>query len=392
MRNRILYQSVVDALAAVLSLAAAASAWAGPSFNVVHTFMGTDGARPFGNLLLNRGTLYGASSGGGAQNAGTVFQIVISSGSQNVLHSFGGGPQDGANPLFGLILDSIGNLYGTTFGGGAHNAGTLYEINFQGGFQLLHSFAGAPTEGADPAGTLVMDYAGNIYGTTYSGGRTQGWGTIFEWTAAKIYFTGQTFSTNAGPARAGLLLTGGHLYGTTCGGNQPYGGTVFQVGLKTPLYSFSGGADGAQPMARLIADNAGNLYGTAMAGGSGSFGNGHGVVFKINISTRAETVLHAFAGTDGATPTGSLVRDASGNLYGTTMWGGAFGFGTVFELTTSGSLITLHSFTGSADGGNPFAGLIMDTSNNLWGVASAGGSSPAPGGNGVVFMIALGPA
>jgi uncharacterized repeat protein (TIGR03803 family) len=383
---------MVAALAALLNLSITPAAGAGPApaFTVVHTFTGTDGSRPLANLLLYKGTVYGATSGGGARNAGAIFRIVVNSGAETVLHSFAGGPSDGANPLSGLMLDSIGNLYGTTFGGGTQNAGTMFEINFEGGFELLHSFTGAPSQGADPAGTLVQDYAGNIYGTTYAGARTQGLGTTFEWTAAGIYFTGETFATGWGPARAGLLLTGGHLYGTTCGsGNPPYGGTVFEVGVKTPLYTFSGGADGAQPMASLISDGSGNLYGTAMAGGKGSFGTGSGVVFEINASTGAEKVLHSFAGPDGAGPTGSLARDKAGNLYGTTMWGGTLGFGTVFELTTSGSLVTLHNFTGKADGANPFAGVTLDSSGNLWGAASVGGSATAPGGNGVIFMIAL---
>jgi uncharacterized repeat protein (TIGR03803 family) len=386
---------MVPALATALNLMVAASTWAGTggSFTVVHTFAGADGSRPLGNLLLNKGILYGTTSGGGADNAGTVFQIVVGSGTQSVLHSFAGGAGDGANPLSGLILDSIGNLYGTTFGGGTNFAGTLFEINFQGGFELLHSFAGAPSEGANPAGTLVMDHAGTIYGTTYAGGRMQGWGTVFEWTPSSIYFTGQSFSTSAGGPRGGLLLTAGHLYGTTCGsgGNPSYGGTVFEVAAKTVLYTFTGGADGAQPMAGLISDGAGNLYGVTMAGGSASFGNGNGVVFEINSTTGAEKVLHAFRGPDGSSPTGNLVRDAAGNLYGTTMWGGAFGYGTAFKLDASGNLTTLHSFTGGADGANPFAGVILDSSGNLWGVASAGGSAAAPAGNGVVFMIPLGP-
>jgi uncharacterized repeat protein (TIGR03803 family) len=373
----------------------AAAAWAGtgggdaPPFSIVHTFTGADGSRPFANLLLKNGTLYGATNGGGAHNAGTVFQILTAGYAQTVLHSFAGGASDGANPLSGLLMDSIGNLYGTTFGGGARNAGTVFKINFQGGYQLLHSFAGPPSEGANPAGTLVADYAGNIYGTTYTGGRLQGWGTTFQWTPSSLYFTGQSFLTTTGAPRAGLVLAGGHLYGTTSGSGYPvYGGTIFEAGVKTPIYTFTGGADGAQPMAALIADSSGNLYGTAMAGGSASFGMGHGVVFEI-LTSGAEKVLHSFKGTDGAAPTGSLVMDATGNLYGTTMWGGTYNNGTLFRLDPSGNLIVLYNFTGNADGGNPYAGLILDSSNVLWGVASAGGSAASPGGNGVVFKFDL---
>jgi len=400
MRNRISHGKTVPALAAALYLTAAGTAWAGAGgtggggavFSVMHTFTGADGSRPFGSLLWRQGRVFGTTSGGGPWNAGTAFQFVVSGGVYNVLHAFAGGTLDGAGPLSGLIIDSIGNLYGTTFEGGAANAGTMYKINFLGGFQLLHSFAGSPLEGSGPAGTLVMDPAGNIYGTTYTGGRSDGWGTTFEWTAAGIYFTGQSFSPDGALPRAGLVRAGAHLYGTTLGGyGDAPAGSVYEANTRPALYTFTGGADGAQPMASLIIDGLGHLLGTAMAGGSDSLGFGHGVVFQIEIATGALTVLHTFTGPDGSAPMGSLALDTSGNLYGTTMWGGAFNNGTVFRLDSSGNFTTLYSFTGGADGGNPFAGVALDTSNDLWGVTSAGGSAPAPDGDGVLFMIALAP-
>jgi uncharacterized repeat protein (TIGR03803 family) len=386
MQKRTFYKTIFTALVFAVVLAAGSR----PPFSVVHTFTGADGARPLGDLLLNGGILYGTTSGGGVYNAGSVFQIDVGTSTETVLHSFAGGTLDGADPLAGLIADVAGNLYGVTYGGGAHNSGTLFEVPFLGGFRLLHSFKGPLTEGMDPAGTLVMDGAGNIYGTTYLGGNTKGWGTTFEYTAGGIYFTGQSFSPNGALPRAGLHLEGGHLYGTTSGGgNMAFGGTVFVTQGTGPLYTFTGGADGAQPMAAVIGDGQGNLYGTASAGGNSPFGSGNGVIFKINIATHQETVLHTFTGPDGSSPMGRLVRDGSGNMYGTTMFGGAHGYGTVFELDSLGTLTTLYDFTGGADGGNPFAGLLIDGSGNLWGVTPAGGSAAAPGGDGVVFTVTL---
>jgi uncharacterized repeat protein (TIGR03803 family) len=362
------------------------------TFSAIYTFTGAgDGARPFANLLLSQGVLYGTTSRGGAHNFGTVFQVDTTTKAETVLHSFDG-RDDGATPLGGLIRDSAGNLYGAAYGGGAHLFGTVYELPAAGAFKLLHTFKGPPSEGTGPAGTLVMDDAGNLYGTTYAGGDTEGYGTVFEITAGGVYTTGQSFSPGGALPRAGLVLQNGSLYGTTFGGPaRLYGGTVFQVTVTTPLYTFTGGADGSQPLAGLIGDGEGNLYGTAADGGSLSFGNGNGVVFKFNVDSGEETVLYTFTGPDGSTPAGALVRDAEGNLYGTTLLGGANGYGTVFELDTGGGLTTLYSFTGGADGASPFAGLVLDGSGNLWGVTSAGGSAADPGGYGTVFEIVPGP-
>jgi uncharacterized repeat protein (TIGR03803 family) len=360
------------------------------TFSTIYTFTGgADGATPFANLLLNGGVLYGTTSGGGAHNAGAVFQVITTTPyTETVLHSFAGGRADGAAPLGGLIRDSTGNLYGTTYGGGAHFLGTVFELPVAGGITLLHSFKGPPSEGIGPAGTLVMDHAGNIYGTTYAGGDSTGFGTVYEITAGGTYTTGQSFSPDGALPRAGLVLVNGSLYGTTYGGGaHQYGGTVFEVAVTTALYTFTGGSDGSNPLDSLISDGQGNLYGTTAEGGNGSFGSGLGVIFELSLTTGQESVLHTFTGPDGSAPTGSLVRDSEGNLYGTTSLGGANGFGTVFELDTLGNLTTLYSFTGGADGASPFAGLVLDGSGNLWGVTTAGGSAAAPGGYGTVFEV-----
>jgi uncharacterized repeat protein (TIGR03803 family) len=383
MRNR--FPNPLGSAALILAgLVAMPTAFA-QTFTLIHAFAGgADGASPLGNLLLNEGTLFGTTSGGGAHNAGTVFKVNTTTKAVTVLHSFAGGRTDGAAPFSGLILDAANNLYGTTFGGGAHFFGTVFKLSAGTGLTLLHSFAGPFSEGEGPAGTLVMDHAGDIYGTTYTGGDTQGWGTVFEITAAGVYKTGQSFSPGGALPRAGLLLENGNLYGTTYGGGAHYyGGTVFQAGVATALYTFTGGPDGAQPAASLISDGEGNLYGTTSAGGNGTLGVGNGVVFKLNLTTTIETVLYTFHGPDGSAPMGALVRDSEGNLYGTTQLGGAFGYGTVFMLNTLGDLFTLHSFTGGNDGASPFAGLVLDGTGNLWGVTTNGGSS----GYGTLFEI-----
>jgi uncharacterized repeat protein (TIGR03803 family) len=180
----------------------------------------------------------------------------------------------------------------------------------------------------------------------------------------------------------------GQFYGTAAGSSsQSLGGTVYVEGGSTPLYTFTGGADGAQPMGGVVGDGAGNLYGTTAGGGSGSFGNGNGVIFKLNIATVVETVLHTFTGSDGAVPAAGLTRDALGNWYGTTVLGGASNHGTVFELETSGNLTTVYSFTGGADGAYPYAGVIVEANGNIYGATSAGGSAAAPGGYGTLFVI-----
>jgi len=357
------------------------------SFSEIYYFTGPDGAVPFGNLLLNQGILYGTTSGGGAFNAGTVFQFVIATEAETVLHSFAGGPADGADPIAGLIADSNGNLYGVTYGGGASFFGTVFEIHAAGGITLLHSFEGPPADGAGPSGTLVLS-GGSFFGTTYAGGSggSNGSGTVFKLTADGVYTTLRNFPPGGTFPRAGLVQESGHLYGAAYYGGLAFNaGTVFELTPGEPLYAFSGGEDGGHPMASLIGDGQGNLYGTASDGGSGTLGEGNGVVFKLDVNTLQRTVLHIFTGTDGACPVGGLLRDSLGNLYGTTMLGGAVGYGTVFKLDTSGALTTLHSFAGGPNGGNPVAGVVFDTDGNLWGVTTTGGF-----GYGMIFEITAG--
>jgi len=386
------FERLVFCLALILASALIAGPAPAQTFSVLYTFTGgADGGTPFGTPILLNGNIYGTTSGGGAHGQGAIYELNFVSREEAVLHSFAGAPLDGAGPLAGLVADASGNFYGVTFSGGTHNLGTAFKLTSGGTLTLLHSFTGHPTQGSGPAGTLVFDAVGDLFGTTYVGGDSTGWGTVFEISAGEVYTTGQSFSPDGALPRAGLHLDNGVFYGTTSGGGaHMFGGTVFAVGISPALYTFTGEADGAQPLGSLISDSQGNLYGTASSGGSGPFGNGNGVIFKLNIATAPAqlTVLHTFNGSDGASPAAGLVQDSAGNMYGTTLYGGTAGYGTVFELDSLGNFTSIYSFTGGADGAKPFAGLIVDSNGNLWGAASSGGSAPAPGGYGTLFFIA----
>jgi len=321
---------------------------------------------------------------------------------EQVLHSFGNG-SDGVNPS-GMILDSVGNLYGTTSEGGTYGVGTVFELtpNGHGGRieQVLFNFYGPYGDG--PLGGLIFDAAGNLYGTTQSGSDSN-LGTVFEltptagggWTEQVLH----NFNGDGYDPLAGLVIdAAGNLYGTTDGGNEDYPyGTVFEL---TPtagggwtakvLHSFNA-ADGAYPwFGSLILDGAGNLYGTTLRGGT----YGAGVVFELTPTMEGnwtETVLHSFSqnGTDGYFPFGGVIFDATGSLYGTTWIGGSNDAGTVFELTPTGdgnwTETLLHTFGGGTDGANPAAGLIFDAAGNLYGTTGAGGNYGY--GYGTVFEL-----
>lgn len=266
---------------------------------VLHNFSGSpDGAEPFGGLFRQPwGVLYGTTWTGGTRGYGTVFRLDLS-GNETVVHSFWGG--DGGYPLGPLVGGgATGILYGTVQGGinGSSYWGTAYKLTTNGKESVLHRFSGG-ADGAVPAAGLILDKAGNVYGTTYSGGAF-GWGEVFK------------FDTN---------------------------------GNETVLYSFTGHADGGSPEGALVQDAAGNFYGTTAQGGTlapacaVNVAGGCGVVFKLDPNGN-ETVLHTFSGADGATPSiTGLVQDEAGNLYGTTAYGGDLsvcggGCGVVFKIT-----------------------------------------------------------
>lgn len=340
---------------------------------VLHSFGGgTDGTNPQAGLITDSaGNFYGTTSGGGAGSGGTVFKITAT-GTETVLYSFAGST-DGREPQANLVMDSAGNLYGTTYYGGISDEGTVFKVTPAGAETVLHSFVGG-TDGMYPMAGLVMDSAGNLYGTTYEGG-LQTAGTVFKISPGGTETILYSLPNGADP-EAGLVMdSAGNIYGTTKTGGTSGRGSVFEIspsGTETLLYSFGGAADGAYPLAGLVMDSAGNLYGTTYEGGS----NNQGTAFKIS-AAGTETVLYSFAGgtTDGANPQASLIMDSSGNLYGTTYNGGVYSEGVVFKISPTGTETVLYPFGfASPDGANPQAGLVMDSAGNLFGTTYSGGS------------------
>ncbi|MGA7080201.1 MAG: choice-of-anchor tandem repeat GloVer-containing protein [Terriglobales bacterium] len=359
-----------------------------------------DGVSPTSSLTADgKGNYYGTTNSGGASEAGTVFELSPNGNggwNETVLYSFTG-KKDGVYPFAGLVQDASGNFYGTTVSGGAKNKGTLFKVTPAGTETVVHSFGEG--DGKQPYAGLIMDAQGNLYGT-YSIGPYTTKGGVFKITpdGTETVLWSFRYAGDGKSPYAGLVMDAqGNLYGTTSeGGSAGYAGpgrdrcdhgcgTVFELsptGSETILYAFEGERknDGAGPFyAGLVMDAQGNLYGTTDLGGA----FGYGTVFKVT-PAGTETLLYTFTGgTDGGSPFAGLLLDARGNLYGTTYRGGLYNEGTVFEVSASGTEGVLYSFTGGADGASPQAGLVMDAQGNLYGTASAGGSS----GAGAVFEV-----
>ena len=350
---------------------------------------------------------------GAFTGCGIVFKLTPTSTgwSYSVLYVFKGG-HDGANPIGNLTFDSAGNIYGTTQNGGdptclkGDGCGTVFELSplSGGGWKerVLHVFNGS--DGAGPIGGVILDSVGNLYGTTSSDSANYGFGTVFEltpgaqrqWTETTLYAFQANIHGSDGAYPYGDLVfdKAGNLYGTTQMGGTAFNGTVFKLTYsngswkESILYNFSGGGDGGMPLGGLIFDTAGNLYGTTQGGGAG-----YGTVFELTPShgSWVETVLLTFTNADGAYPEGDLVFDAAGNLFGTAANGGKAGCGptcgSVFELTpNSGGGWTekvLYKFTGGKDGAIPLSTLMLDSAGNLYGTAFVGGNKY----DGVVFKI-----
>ncbi|HEV3278666.1 MAG TPA: choice-of-anchor tandem repeat GloVer-containing protein [Terriglobia bacterium] len=388
----------VCVLCAVTAIASPAQ-----TFTTLHSFDGTDGDTPYAGLVqATDGNLYGTT----AAESGTVFRITPG-GTLTTLYSFcsqGQNCADGSSPNAGLVQASDGDFYGTTFQDGANGAGTVFKITASGMLTTLYSFCSENScpDGSSPTAALVQGINGNLYGTTVYGGAAGGGGTVFKITPsglATLYsFCPQGGANCPGGANpvAGLVqATDGNLYGTTSDGGAKNYGTVFKItpsGALTTLYSFcsqSGCADGANPNAGLVQATNGNFYGTTYGGGV----DGNGTVFQITPSGTL-TTLYTFCSqsgcADGADPyRAALVQAADGSFYGTTANGGANGGGTVFRITSSGTLRTLYSFcarSSCTDGEYPYAALVQDTNGNLYGTTSSGGAN----GRGTVFSISVG--
>ena len=320
---------------------------------VLYSFGGYpgDGYYPEAALVFDTDdNLYSTTDQGGAYAKGTVFEITPA-GTEKVLHSFEGAPGDGYGTYAGLVFDTQGNLYGTTELGGENGyfgEGTVFEIAPDGTEKVLYSFGSQSGDGLYPDAGLVFDTQGNLYGTTDQGG-LYSYGTVFELTstgAEKVLHSFPTQSKDGYCGCAGLAFdTQGNLYGTTYRGGKYYSGTVFEItgkhGKEKVLHTFGRRSrDGVYPAAALVVDNEGNLYGTTQQGGK----YGYGTVFEITAAGkngRKKKILYAFGAQsgDGQYPAAGLVFDTKGNLYGTTYRGGdlacgeGYGCGTVFEVT-----------------------------------------------------------
>ena len=394
---------------ALATLTLVSGAWAA-SGKVLYNFAGgRDGSSPAAGLIFDgAGNLYGTTQNGGLQQAGTVFELTPNSDgtwTESELYSFKGSP-DGAGPKCDLIFVA-GNLYGTTLAGGINHVneggdGTLFELipASGGGWteKVIHSF-GSGTDGMFPEAGLIADAGGNLYGTTLQGG-AYGLGTIFEltpvsdgWMESVIYsfFGGKS---GAGPIAGLISDTSGNLYGTTAGGGTQGLGNIFKLThdangkwTESVIHTFTGGLWGANAYGGLVFDGMGNLYGTTAVGGVHNWG----IAFKLALKPDGkwtESVLHSFAGGhDGRNPYASLIFDRAGNLYGTTALGGGSRIGTVFKLVPPGNKWTesvIYGFPGSRVNGElPMAGVILDGAGNLYGMTPKGGAH----GKGVVYEI-----
>ncbi|HEV2177140.1 MAG TPA: choice-of-anchor tandem repeat GloVer-containing protein [Terriglobia bacterium] len=368
-----------------------------PVYTVLYTFTGAGGSNPFTGLIRDKaGNLYGTSVQSGLFSCGEVFKLDPF-GHDTSLYSFTCGT-DGSRPSASVALDPAGNVYGTASRGGGtscnsgQGCGTIFKLNPSGAETTLYAFEGG-TDGACPLAPLNRDTRGNLYGTTFDGGDPScNCGTVFKLDTSNVETVLYAFKGGTGGSSPAGPLTRDatdNLYGTAGGGAFGFG-VVFKLDAsnnETVLYSFTGGSDGAYPQGGVIMDAAGNLYGTTSEGGDTSCfaPNGCGTIFKLD-ATGKKTVLRTFTGgSDGAIPAGDIIRDGAGNLYGTTVQGGAYGQGVVFRLTATGRESILHAFTGGVDGASPQGGVIADSTGNLYGIATNGGVYSL----GVAFKISL---
>ncbi len=335
---------------------------------IVYNF-GVKAVSPQGIIRDTAGNIYGTSGGALPNGFGSVFQLDPN-GTETLLYVLTGGTA-GAGPSGGLVRDAAGNFYGNALYAGdpacafGSGCGVIFKVDTNGNETILHTFHDG-TDGALPSGSMVLDAAGNLYGTTRLGGDpTCTCGTVFKIDPAGQFSTLYIFTGLGGSAFAGLVQdAAGNLYGATTGGGTLGQGTVFKfdpaTGTETVLYSFTGGADGSNPSAGVVLDTAGNIYGTTDNGGlipcpDDPFGCG--VIFKVDPTTHTETVLYALkGGTDGVHPDVNLVLDPLGNLYGAATWGGNIsiqscfsqqypGCGTVFKVAQVDYSISASALT-----------------------------------------------
>ena len=356
-----------------------------------------DASSPWGGLIQGPdGALYGTTNGGGQYLQGTVYRITLD-GHETVLWSFGSG-SDGTNPYGALVLGSDGNFYGTTYAGGTHSGGIVYQLTPAGVETVLWNFGTVAGDGANPRAGLTLASDGNFYGTTEQGGGT-GWGSVFKITPAGQESVLWSFTDDPGDAQAPwaplIQASDGNFYGTTALGGAAGWGTAFKVtpsGAETVLWSFvpssNSPGNGYNPVAPLLEGADGYLYGTTHDGGSVT---GAGTVVRLDKQGQgiasADSIFWTFGMSgahDGSNPQAGLIIGKDGNFYGTTSSGGPFLGGTVYKITPAGVESTLWTFGAGTDGNNSQAPLLQLGDGSLIGVTVSGGTH----GRGTVFRIA----
>jgi uncharacterized repeat protein (TIGR03803 family) len=355
---------------------------------MLYSFDGFDGGAPASALVQGLdGNFYGTTEYGGTYGSGTVFRLTAN-GTLSTLFSFDN--IHGAEPSGALAQGTDGYFYGTTTAGGADGQGTVFSLSTNGTLSTLVSFAGA--NGAEPDGGLVQYAGGYFYGTTTAGG-VYGQGTVFSLSTNGALSTLVSFDGTNGAYPNGGLVQGaeGYFYGATQYGGTNDQGTLFSLttnGALSTLASFNDEVTGAYPAGALVQGADGNLYGSTEYGGT----NGEGTVFSLSTNGTLTTLV-SFANFNGAAPCGALVQGADGNFYGATEYGGADGDGTVFVVTTNGVLTSLFSFAG-ADGLYPQAGLVLGSDGAFYGTAAYGGvgfSGASLSGDGILFRLGAAP-
>jgi uncharacterized repeat protein (TIGR03803 family) len=398
---------IIGVIAGGCALALLPGAAPAQTVSTLFNFAAAGGIEPYGRMILDSsGNLYGTTSTGGKPTtanpypAGTVFELKPVAGktawAETVHYTFKGGA-DGSEPTGALHADSKGNLYGTTFLGGADGDGTVFELKKGTGKNwrkiILYNFTG--NDGDQPFAGLVADQAGDLFGVTTAGGQN-GQGVVFE-LKAKTFAESVLYSF-VGPEgsapNGGLVIdSAGNLFGTASTSSlSPYAGSVFELSPPpagqsfwtfTQLHAFTGGADGGSPQGAMVEDGSGNLYGATFGG----TGMGDGTLFELSPSPGSFTgysyqVIFTFNGAAGSNPFGDLALDSSGNLWGSLLnssdvnsSGGLFVVSPPVGGTGSWTQSISYLFNGSSGGFSPYAGLALDGKGNAYGANFSGGKS-----------------
>jgi len=389
----------------ILALILATSAWADGTMKVMQSF-GTgnldEGSDLYAGLIRDSsGNLYGAAESGGTRGAGVVYELSSVTGgwTETVLYNFKGGADDGANPHATLMMDGAGNLYGTTVSGGPATAcrggcGAVFMLTPAGGHwqeTVLYRFTGG-ADGSIPYAGVSMDSAGNLYGATIGGGASNA-GAVYKltpgaagWAQTVLYSFGGRPDGSA-PYPTPILDAAGNLYGTTNTGGAHGLGIVYMLAPQADgsyaehvLHTFAGAADGANPLAGPTFGPHGTLFGTTTLGGTANCGTAFDLV-PNGAGGWTERILHTFLGVtaqDGENPNG-LTFGADGSLYGTSTGGGTDNPGTIFKMTRTGGggwkETVLYNFTAGATGAYPSSGVVLDPAGNIYGTTLWGGPS-----------------